>query len=137
MRAKQQMVLSLVAAGALAALLWLVLGGLPYGRLDFAAFADLYPPAQCPSGSVCLALPAGCQIQVATEDLDTAALRASFDPQYDSAWVLDPVTGTWTGDSPADGAAMTGPNDLPGMDRLEGFFVCLPAGGSTFTRVAI
>jgi hypothetical protein len=137
MRAKQQMVLSLVAAGALAALLWLTLGGLPYGRLDFEAFADLYPPAECPSGSECVSLVAGCQIVTATENLDTAALRASFNPEYDSAWLLDPATGTWTGDSPAAGAAMTGPNDLPGVDRLDGFFACIPEGGSTFTRAAI
>jgi hypothetical protein len=137
MRVKQQTVLSLVAAAAVAAVLWLALGGLPYGRLNFEVFADLYPPAECPSGSECVELVAGCQIVTPTEDLDTAALRDRFEPAYNSAWVLDAATGTWTGDSPAAADPMAGPNDLAGVERLEGFFACIPEGGSTFTRAEL
>jgi hypothetical protein len=32
---------------------------------------------------------------------------------------------------------MVSPNDLPGVDRLEGFFACMPAGGGTFTRAQV
>jgi hypothetical protein len=79
----------------------------------------------------------GCQIVTPTEALATAALRASFDPEYTSAWVLDPSTGTWAGDSPSAGAPTEGPNDLTGVERLEGFFACMPEGGGTFERAVL
>jgi hypothetical protein len=80
---------------------------------------------------------AGCNIVASTEDLDAATLRDRFAPDYDSVWLLDMASGRWLGDSPAAGAAMQGPNDLPGVDKLDGFFVCMPEGGGTFERAAI
>lgn len=79
-------------------------------------------------------LVAGCRIVTSTEDLDTTTLRMRFNPPYRSVWLQVASTGIWLADSPTAGAPMAGPNDLANVKDKDGFFVCMPAGGGTFTR---
>ena len=95
--------------------------------VDFDEDADWVP----------VPLVARCQLVTSTEDLEAATLRDRFDPKYNSAWLLDAASGRWLGDFPAAGAAMQGPNDLPGVGRLEAFFACMPEGGGTFERAIV